>query len=88
MKRSEMMDFERLWEYQQGAQLLKQGRIYKLRKNLAEYFYRNGAQFEKQRAQILIDALKEISKDFGTDYADSNTIIAKEVLDQYQKGKV
>lgn len=35
----------------------------------------------KARHEKLLEALKEISKEFGTDYADGNTIIAREAID-------
>lgn len=35
----------------------------------------------KARHVKLLDALKEISKEFGTDYADGNTIIAREAIE-------
>jgi len=37
------------------------------------------------RHKKLLEALKEIGKDHGTDYADGNTMIAKEAITEDEK---
>jgi hypothetical protein len=43
----ETMNFDKLWEHQQGAVFLKQDEIYAHRKNLAEFFFRMGYEYGK-----------------------------------------
>ena len=69
------MNFEELWQYQQGALFLKKDSIYDMRKDLAEYFYKAGQEQLQNRFDKAIEALKyyagadqwgHISKDDAT----------------------
>ena len=53
-------DFEKEWEYQQGALFLKKDQIYDLRKNLAEYFYRKGHSQDAKTITALLDIIEDM----------------------------
>lgn len=53
------MNFEQLWQHQQGAVFLRQDEIYSHRKSLAEFFFRNGQKFEQDRADMLVKQYKK-----------------------------
>lgn len=45
------MNFEELWEHQQGAIFLQKDHIYEFRKNLATFFFRKGSKYSKDKIE-------------------------------------
>lgn len=57
-------EFEHVWHYQQGALFLKRDQIYDLRKNLAEFFFREAYQAQQETISDLESNYEELDIEF------------------------
>lgn len=64
MENKEAWDFEKTWQYQQGALFLKEeNSSLEWKKNLAEFFFRQGALYGEEKVnQPLREAIKSLNK--------------------------